>query len=47
MYSILMPQIFDVVANENVRNKLNELKWSVQRTYMSPVVALKVKCDYH
>ena len=30
---ILMPQIFDVTANENARYKRNELEWSFFFTY--------------
>ena len=33
---ILMPQIFDVTANENARYKRNELEWNVLRLPVGP-----------
>ena len=40
---ILMPQIFDVTANENARNKRNELELSFDdgwdSSYMTPIFA--------
>ena len=30
---ILMPQIFDVTANENARYKRNELEWNIIKRF--------------
>ena len=43
---ILMPQIFDVIANENARYKHNELEYSILKTVANYESTLKSDSPY-
>ena len=40
---ILMPQIFDVIANENARYKRNELEFSFSVIYMTAQLCRRIE----
>ena len=42
---ILMPQIFDVTANENARYKRNELEWLLNVTCSLSLLVFNVTCN--